>query len=78
MATANQKTEKHLNETYASCYGEEEAVEAFEYITVRGRCGGSTTENNIRHHYRNHMLGTLLRRYDRTAFECIKSDKNFK
>lgn len=76
--TANQKTEKHLNEAYSSCYCEEEAVEAFEYLTVRGRYGGSTTEANIRHHFRNHMLGTLVRKYDRTAFECTKSDLNFK
>lgn len=75
---ANQKTEKHLNESYASCYGEEESYNAFEYMTVKGRDGGSTSEKNIRHHYHNQMLGTLLRKYDRIAFECVKSDLNFK
>lgn len=77
MPTANQKTEKHLNEMYASCYSEEEAVEAFAYLTNAKRTGGRTTEKNIRNCYTNHTLGTLLRRYDSIAFECAKSDNNF-
>ncbi len=60
--------EKRLNEMYFSCYNEEQAVEAFIYMTTKGRIGGSTTVNHIRKAYRERKLGTLLRRLDPIAF----------
>lgn len=60
--------EKRLNEMYFDCYSEEQAVEAFIYLTTKGRIGGSTTVNNIRNAYRRRELGTLLRRLDPIAF----------
>jgi hypothetical protein len=60
--------EKRLNELYFDCYSEEQAVEAFIYLTNKDRIGGKTTVNNIRNAYRRRELGTLLRRLDPIAF----------
>lgn len=76
--TANQKTEKYLNEFYSNNYSEEKAVDLLQYIAVKGRSGGNTTIKNIRNAYNNYTLGTLVRKYDKIAFECIKSDLNLR
>lgn len=62
--------EKHLNDLFADIYSEEEAVNNFIYLANKNRSGGHTTEKNIRNCYTNHTLGTLLRKYDFTAFQC--------
>lgn len=64
----NAAKERHLNQLYADCYSEEQAVEQFIYLTNKSRIGGHTTEKHIRHCHRNHMLGSLLRRLDPQAF----------
>jgi hypothetical protein len=76
MPTANQKTEKYLNEFYAATYSEEECVDHLIYLTNKNR-GLRTTEKTIRRYHQNHMIGTLIRKYDSVQFECIKSDKNY-
>lgn len=74
--TANQKTEEHINAIYSNCYSAEKAYDVLKYLTVKGRTGGHTTKKTIFNYYANHMLGVLIRKYDRMAFECIKSNLN--
>lgn len=59
--------EKHLNELYADCFSESEAIDNFIYLTNKSR-SKHTTEKNILNSFINHELGTLLRKYDPTAF----------
>lgn len=59
---------KHLNELYTDMFTEEQAVENFIYLTVKGRAGGRTTVNHIRNCHRNRSLGNLLKKYDPIAF----------
>jgi hypothetical protein len=64
--------EKYLNELYADSFSEEEAVNAFIYLTNKDRGQGNvTTEKNIRSCYENHTLGSLLKRLDRIAYNEI-------
>lgn len=67
--TLKQK-EKRLNEQLSDIYSQEQAVDQFIYLTVKGRQGGRTTEARIRAAHANRELGTLLRRYDPIAFNC--------
>jgi hypothetical protein len=76
MPTANQKTEKYLNEFYAAMYSEEECVDHLIYLTNKNR-GLRTTERIIRKYFRNQKIGRLIRVNDPVQFECIKSDKNY-
>jgi len=64
--------ERRLNEIYFDSYSEEQAVEAFIYLTNKDRIGKHTTVNNIRNAYRRRELGTLLRRLDPIAFNVEK------
>lgn len=76
MMGINKKVEKHLNELYADCYSEEQTVDLLLYLTNKNRRGGHTTEKTIRHYHNNHMIGTLIKKYDTVAFECAKSNLN--
>lgn len=61
--------EKFLNQMYADCYSEEQIVNALEYMTNKSRTTGTTTIKNIRSSHQNHIIGSLLRKYDPLAFE---------
>lgn len=67
MRTIKERT-KQLNELITDSYSEEQAIDAFIYLTVKGRVNGSTTVNNIRKCYRNRELGQLLKRLDPDYF----------
>lgn len=67
MKKTLKKHEYHLNQLYADIYSEEQAVEHFIYLTSNQR-KLKTTEANIRKHYVNHELGSLLRKFDPIAF----------
>lgn len=69
----NAQLEKKLNELYADAYSESQAIEQFIYLTNKSR-GKHTTEKTIRNAYNNHELGTLLRKYDPTAFYSSRTD----
>jgi hypothetical protein len=78
MMGSNKKTEEYLNQFYADAYSEEQTVDLLLYLTNKNRAGGHTTEKTIRHYHNNHMIGTLIKKYDSVAFECAKSDLNLK
>jgi len=64
MAKLSQK-EIRLNELYADSFSEEEAVDAFIYLTNKERGkGNTTTVKHIRSCHCNHQLGSLLKRLD--------------
>ena len=63
--TAQQK-EKRLNELYSDIFSEGQAEDHFIYLTNKSR-GKHTTLSNIRKHFVNHELGTLLRTFDPIA-----------
>lgn len=70
MATENHKQKEHrLNGQFSDSFTEEQAVERFIYLTNKDR-GRPTTIANIRRHYKNYALATLLRKHDPTAFFC--------
>jgi hypothetical protein len=49
----------HLNALYTDIYSEEQAVDAFIYLTVRGRMGGHISERKIRNAHQRRELGNL-------------------
>ena len=65
--------ERHLNAIYADAFSEEQAVDQFIYLTSKQR-KKRTTEANIRQQFRNHQLGTLLRKFDPIAFNTSIND----
>jgi hypothetical protein len=68
--------EKHLNESYADNYTEEQLYDDLVYLTVKGRTGGSISQNRLRLAIVNHCAGTILRKYDPIAFQCAYNDRN--
>jgi len=63
--------EQHLNDMFADIYSEEEAVDNFVYLTSKNR-EKRTTERNIRNCFVNHTLGSLLKRLDPVALNCVE------
>jgi hypothetical protein len=59
--------ESEINDLLSDCYSEDQAVEEFYYLTVKGR-GKHTTEKAIRIAHRNRKLGTLLKKHDSILF----------
>jgi hypothetical protein len=68
---STKEREKELNKFYSECYSEEAAVNDLIYLTNKNRGGKVTTVNNIRKHYRNATLGTLLKRLDSIRFNTF-------
>lgn len=64
-----------LNKVYSECFSEDEAVDAFIYLTNKNRGkgrGNITTEKHIRDCYNRKTLGALLKRLDLIAYECAE------
>jgi predicted transcriptional regulator of viral defense system len=64
-ATADDRLESSLNALYAKQFTEKEAIKKFAYLCDRQKV-------DISVEYRNHRLGSLLRKLDVAAFNNIK------
>jgi hypothetical protein len=61
------KKEKRLNDELSDIYTVDEAIDKFLYLTSPNR-GEYISERELREHYENRELGTLLKRLDPIAY----------
>ena len=60
--------EQYLNDTYAEDFVLENAIEALSYLTVQKRQGKYLSAPALQRAYSERTLGTMVKRYDPTAF----------
>lgn len=65
------KKERRLNDQLSDIYTADEAIEKFLYLTNPKR-GEYITERELREHYENRELGTLLKRLDPIAYNMAE------
>lgn len=66
------KKERRLNDELSDIYTVDEAIDKFLYLTSPKR-GEHISERELREHYENRELGTLLKRLDPIAYNMIEN-----
>jgi hypothetical protein len=73
MKRTKKNYETHLNALYADMYSESQAEDEFAYLTNKSR-GKATNLKAINSACINHILGSLLRKFDPIAFNAGYND----
>lgn len=73
MKQTKKHYEEYLNQLYSDIYSESAAEDNFIYLTNKNR-GKVTNVKAITDAHANHMLGSLLRKFDPIAFNTGYSD----
>lgn len=73
MKQTKKHYEDYLNALYSDIFSTSQAEDEFIYLTNKNR-GNATNVKSIADAHANHLLGSLLRKYDPIAFNAGYND----